>query len=227
MLKIYGIPLSVHTRKVIVAALVKNLPHEVVPVVPVIPDNPPPEWRTMSPTGKIPAIVDGDFRLADSAAICAYFERVQPMPSLYPTAPRDYATALAFEQYAGALFSDVVRPLFHETVVHPKIRKIASDRAVIDSVLRDAVPESFGHLDAALRGDYLAGHALSIADIAVASNLVTYRYLGFDLYRDRFPRLAAHFDRVLRHPAMRAALQREQPFVDSMGLDRTWHVQDR
>jgi glutathione S-transferase len=227
MLKIYGVPLSVHTRKVIVAALVKNLPHEIVPVVPVIPGNPPPDWRTLSPTGKIPAIVDGDFRLADSAAICAYFERLKPAPSLYPAAPRDYATALAFEQYAGVLFSEVVRPLFHETVVHPKIRSIATNAVAIEAVLRVAVPEMFGHLDAALRGDYLAGDALSIADIAVASNLVTYRYLGFDLYRDRFPRLAAHFERVLQVPAMREALKREQPFVDSMNLDRSWHVQDR
>lgn len=227
MLKIYGVPLSVHTRKVIVTALVKTIAHDVVPVVPVIPDNPPPDWRTLSPTGKIPAIVEDDFHLADSAAICAYFERVRPTPSLYPTAPREYATALAFEQYAGALFSDVVRPLFHETVVLPKIRKIAGNQATIDAVLHTAVPDSFGHLDAALRGDYLAGHALSIADIAVASNLVTYRYLGFDLYRDRFPRLAAHFERVTRHPAMREALRREQPFADSMGLDRKWHVQDR
>jgi glutathione S-transferase len=35
MLKIYGVPLSVHTRKVIVVARLKGLPYEVVPVVPV------------------------------------------------------------------------------------------------------------------------------------------------------------------------------------------------
>ena len=72
MLKIYGVPISVHTRKVIVAALAKDLPHEVVPVVPVIPDNPPANWRQLSPTGKIPALsrrrlhdrgLGGDLRL--------------------------------------------------------------------------------------------------------------------------------------------------------------------
>jgi glutathione S-transferase len=227
MIKIYGIPLSVHTRKVIVAALAKNLPHEIVAVVPVMPDSLPPDWKALSPTGKIPAIADGDFRLADSAAICAYFEKLNPAPALYPADPREYATALSFEQYAGTVFADVVRPLFHETVVHPKMRNIASDQGRIDDVLRVDVPETFGHLDAALRGHYLAGDALSVADIAVASNLVTYRYLGFDIDGDRFPRLAAHFDRVLRHPAMREALLRERPFADSMGLDRRWHVQDR
>ncbi|MEP7154488.1 MAG: hypothetical protein ABI905_01850 [Betaproteobacteria bacterium] len=36
MLKIYGTPVSVHTRKVIVAAIAKSLPHEVVAVVPVV-----------------------------------------------------------------------------------------------------------------------------------------------------------------------------------------------
>lgn len=227
MLKIYGVPLSVHTRKVIVAALVKGLPHEIVAVVPVMPDSLPSDWRSLSPTGKIPAIADGDFRLADSAAICAYFERLNPAPSLYPAGPREYATALSFEQYAGTVFANVVRPLFHEIVVHPRMRNIASDRERIDAILRVDVPDAFGHLDAALRGHYLAGDALSIADIAVTSNLVTYRYLGFDLARERFPRLAAHFDRVLRSPAMREALQREQPFVDSMSLDRSWHVPDR
>ena len=84
MLKIYGVPISVHTRKVIVVALAKDLPHEIVPVVPVIPDDPPPNWRQLSPTGKIPALTDGDFTIADSAAICAYLERLRPDPPVYP-----------------------------------------------------------------------------------------------------------------------------------------------
>ena len=52
MLKIYGVPISVHTRKVIVVALAKELAHEVVPVVPVIPDNPPAELASAQPDGQ-------------------------------------------------------------------------------------------------------------------------------------------------------------------------------
>jgi glutathione S-transferase len=59
---------------------------------------------------------------------------------------------------------------------------------------------------------------MSIADIAVVSNLITYQYIGFDLYRARFGRLAALFDSIVTQPAMREALRREQPVVDSMGL---------
>lgn len=218
MLKIFGTPISVHTRKAIVVAIAKNLPHEVVPVVPVIPGNPPPNWRELSPTGRIPALSDGDFTVADSAAICAYMDRLQPQTPIYPSEARPYARALSLEQYAGTLFSEVVRPLFHEVFVHPKVRNIPTDQAVIDDVLNNAVPQIFGCLDNLATGRYLTGDTLSVADIAVASNLVTYQYIGFDLHRDRYPRLAALFDRVLQHPAMREALRREQPAVKAMQL---------
>jgi len=45
MLKIYGVPISVHTRKVVVVSIIKDLPYEVIPVVPVIPGNPPANWH--------------------------------------------------------------------------------------------------------------------------------------------------------------------------------------
>jgi glutathione S-transferase len=227
VLKIYGVPISVHTRKVIVVALTKGLEFEVIPVVPVIPGNPPANWRELSPTGKIPALTDGDFTVADSAAICAYLEKIHPAQPVYPSGPRDYATALSLEQYAGALFRDVVHPLFQETFVFPRIQQVPTNQKRIDKVLGETVPEMFGFLDAAIRHDYLAGDRASVADFAVASNLITYQYIGFDLYRARFPRLASLFDRVMQHEAMSEALRREQPVVDSMALNRSWHVQDR
>ena len=227
MLKVYGVPISVHTRKVIVVALAKGLEFEVIPVVPVIPGNPPANWRELSPTGKIPALTDGDFTVADSAAICAYLEKIHPAHPVYPSAARDYATALSLEQYAGALFRDVVHPLFQETFVMPRIQKVATNQVRVDKVLRESVPEMFGYLDGEIRGDFLAGDRATVADFAVVSNLITYQYIGFDLFRDRFRRLAGLFDRVIRTDAVAEALRREQPVVDSMALDRSWHVQDR
>jgi glutathione S-transferase len=218
VLKIYGVPISVHTRKVVVVALAKDLPHEVVPVVPVVPDSLPHNWRQLSPTGKIPALTDGDFTIADSAAICAYLEHLHPGHPVYPQPPHDYALALSMEQYAGTLFRDVVHPLFHEVFVHPKVRGVAADQKRIDEVLANVVPEIFGYLDGLAGEGFLVGKAMSIADIAVVSNLITYQYIGFDLYRARFGRLAALFDSIVTQPAMRETLRREQPVVDSMGL---------
>jgi len=111
-----------------------------------------------------------------------------------------------------------VHPLFHEIIVHPKMRGVATDQKRVDEVLSKAMPEAFGYLDRVAGEGFLAGRLMSVADIAVASNLTTYQYIGFELDRDRFPRLAAHYDRTVRQPAMREALRREKPVVASMGL---------
>ena len=50
--------------------ILKDIDYKFEVVIPVIPDNPPPNWRALSPTGLIPAMQDGDFTLADSTAIC-------------------------------------------------------------------------------------------------------------------------------------------------------------
>lgn len=220
MLKIYGVPISVHTRKVIVVAKLKGLPYELVPVVPVIADSLPPNWRELSPTGLIPVMQDGDFTLADSSAICAYLERTRPQPSVYPTAQRDHATALWLEQYAGCtLFRQVVQPLFHETVVSPNVLRKPGNALRIEEVVTRTMPEVLGYLDAVCGIGPLAGSALSVADIAVASNLVTMQYLGFMLDRERFGRLAGLLDRTIRHPTFIESLRAEQPAVQQIGLN--------
>lgn len=76
MLTIHGVPISVHTRKVILAARLKKVEHAVDPVIPF---DPPAGWSAKSPTGLIPAITAADgFTLADSSAIVAYLERMHP-----------------------------------------------------------------------------------------------------------------------------------------------------
>jgi glutathione S-transferase len=221
MLQIYGVSVSVHTRKVIVAAIHKGLSYQLTPVVPVIPGNPPPNWRSLSPSGLIPVLTDGDFTLADSSAICDYLERLHPTPPLYPADARNHARALWFEQYAGTLFRDVVRPLFHERVVHPKIRQIPTDQAKVDSVLRQSAPEAFGYLDSMAGDGFLVGASMTMADVAVMSNLVTLSYIGFGAELQGFPRLTALFDRVVGQPSMRTALQAEVASVQAMGLDNS------
>jgi glutathione S-transferase len=219
MLKIYGVPISVHTRKVIVVSRLKGLTHELVPVVPVVPGSLPPDWRELSPTGLIPVLQDGDFTLADSSAICAYLERMRPQPSVYPSAPRDHATALWLEQYAGGtLFREVVQPLFHETVVNPNIRQQPTNALRVDEVVTRTMPQVLGYLDSVCGSGHLAGPELSVADIAVASNLVTLQYLGFTVDRTRYARLANLFDRTIRQPVFVEALRAEQPAVQQMGL---------
>ncbi len=222
MLKIYGVPISVHTRKVIVVSIIKDLPYEVIPVVPVVPGSPPPNWHELSPGGTIPALSDGDFTVADSTAICTYLDHAYEAHPVYPPSARELAEVLSLEAYAGErLFRGVVRELFHEVFVHPKVQGRPTDEANVERVLTTVLPAVFARLDRCAAGEYLVGGTLSVADIAVVSNLLTFDYIGFDLDRQRYPALAALVDRVLAHPAFRQALRAERPVVDSMGLRGT------
>jgi glutathione S-transferase len=217
-LKIYGVPFSVHTRKILLAARLKGLPYELVPVVPVIPDNPPADWRRISPTGLIPALDDAGYVLADSTAIALYLERKRPAPPILPAELSAYGRALFLDAWAGtALFRAVVHPIFHNQVVAPAIYQRPGDPAAITAALTQAAPEAFGYLEGLAPRDFLIGDALSLADLAITSNLLTLAYLGHHVDAARFPALAAYFQRQLASPLVAAAIEEERPFVEQIG----------
>jgi glutathione S-transferase len=218
-MKIYGIPISVHTRKVIVTAIEKKLPYQNEAVIPF---KPPPGWRDLSPTGKIPAFSDDEVTLCDSSVICAYLERMHPNPPIYPADTRGHVQALWFEEYAdGTIFREVTHGLFFNQVIRPKILNTPGDQAVIDAIRSEAVPAVFGYLEKSLSGPYLAADTFTVADIALLSNLINFHYLGYAIDR-RYPKLAAYFARNIRHSAIAAALKAEQSTAAGMGLDRSF-----
>jgi glutathione S-transferase len=216
MLTIHGVPISIHTRKVIITALEKNLEHRVELVFPF---DPPAGWKERSPTGKIPTLTDEGFNLADSSVIVAYLEKKFPERPVYPRDMRAYAQALWFEEYVDGQIAPDVIGIFQQKVFGPMLHQRAPDQTVIDRLLQSALPPKFDYLENALHGDYLAGNEPSIADITIASNLLNFRYLGCTMDARRYPRLAAHFTRMLRRDSFRKALPAEQPFAEKMGLD--------
>ena len=84
-MKIFGFPLSPFVRKVAVAAREKGLDYELDPGA--IRTQPSEEFLKVSPFGKIPAMSDGDFCLADSTAIVTYLDAKYPEPALLPAEP--------------------------------------------------------------------------------------------------------------------------------------------
>jgi glutathione S-transferase len=223
MLTIFGVPFSVHTRKVIVAARAKGLDYRNEPVIPF---NPPENWRQLSPTGLIPVIAHDGFTLADSAAICAYLERLRPLPALLPAGAADCGRALWLEQYCGSvLFGEVVRPLFYQKVIWPHIlQQGEADAEVIARVEQEVVPRVFDYLEAQVEGAFMVNGSFSLADIAVASNLINYHYLGFRVDAGRHPKLAGAFAHSLRDQAFATALAAEAPFAERAGLDRSFRA---
>jgi glutathione S-transferase len=223
MLTIHGVPLSVHTRKVLIVALLKNLNYKLEVVVPIVPDSLPQNWSTLSPTGLIPVLQDGGQTLADSSAICLYLEKKHPAPPVLPTATGEYGRALWFDAFAGgSIFRHLVHPLFVQTVVNPNIRKLPGDRTVIEGVLNDVRPKLLDYLESQIDGAFLAGNAMTLGDIAIASNFINYQYIGYRLDAGRHPKLVAYLKGILRTDVFREALEQERPFVAQMGLDRSF-----
>ena len=217
MLKIYGVPISVHTRKVIIAAIEKKLTFENDPVIPF---NPPAGWDKLSPTGKIPVVTIDDFELADSSVICAYLEQTHPEPALYPREARERARALWIEEYCDStLYREVVHVLFFQNVIRPKILQQQTDRAAVDAALTQTLPKVFGYLESQMSDGWLVGNRFGIADITLACNLANYHYLGYRIDTARYPKLDRSFKRLCRHPSIATALRTEQPVAKNMGLD--------
>ena len=215
MLKIHGVPFSAHTRKVILAALEKGIPHEIVPVIPLTP---PPGWTDLSPLGLIPAIQDGDFTLADSSVICQYLDRAYPGPTLYPGDARQYARVLWIEEFVdGGLAPHVLRGLLMQRVFAPKFLGKAPDEALIHTSLTQMIPPRLAWLEKALTGDWFVANAFSMADIAVASILMNFQFAGEVLDAASYPRLAGFLRRALARPSFRQALQAEVPAAKSVG----------
>jgi len=219
MLTIYGAAPSIHTRKVIVAALEKKIDYRLEPVLPF---NPPANWYELSPTGKIPAITDGDFRLADSSVIVAYLERQYPRQPLIPSEPREHAQTLWIEEYCDGNVAPNVIALFHQKVLGPMVHKRATDQAVVDDVVNAKLPPQWDYLENLLREEYFVGHTLTIADITIASELLIYHYLSFRLDSARYPKLNAHFKRMLKRPSFQTALQGEEQGVKNFNLDNSF-----
>ena len=217
MLKIYGVPISVHTRKVIIAAIEKKLRFENDPVIPF---NPPAGWDRLSPTGKIPVVAIDDFELADSSVICAYLEQTHPEPALYPREAKARARALWLEEYCDStLFREVVHGLFFQNVIRPKILQQPTRRTAIDAILTQALPKVFGYLESQMTDGWLVGNRFGIADITLACSLVNYHCLGYRIDTARYPKLERTFRRLCQHPSIATALRTEQPVAQSMGLD--------
>jgi glutathione S-transferase len=215
MLKIHGVPFSAHTRKVIITALEKKIPYEIVPVVPLAP---PPQWRALSPLGYIPAIEDDGFTLADSSVICQYLERTHPSPSLYPADARDYARALWIEEFVDSgLQQHVLRGLLMQRVFAPKFLNKAPDEQLIKASLSEHIPAALTYLEKSLGAEHFAGDTFSIADITVASILINFHYAGESIKVGEYPKLHRYLQRVLRRDSFVRAFQSELPAAKSVG----------
>lgn len=163
-----------------------------------LPQDKRPEFRAASPLGKIPAMVDGDFGLADSSIICAYVERKFTDTPLYPADPQDYARALFIEEYADTALMSETGGIALQTFIGPLAFKKPTDEAKLAAHMQ-RLPSRLDYLDELLeenedRGGSkgcFAGDSISIADITIAAHITCLDLGDVSIDSGIYPRLSA------------------------------------
>lgn len=209
MPKLLGAFGSPFVRKAYVALTEKGITFEHEQVIPF---GAPPEWRKISPLGKIPAYQDGERTLADSSVIIAYLEKTKPEPSLYPSDPYDYARALWFEEYGdGGLAPIMGGKIFFPKVIAPRFFKQEPNLAEIQKVVDTEVPPMLDYLEGEIGNkEFLVGNKFSIADIGIATQFVNFMFAGYGVDAKRWPKLAAYVERIHSRPSFKSAIDKEK-----------------
>jgi glutathione S-transferase len=212
-MKLYGALLSPFVRKVAVILEEKGIEWELAVSNPGTPD---PEFQQASPFGKIPALRDGDYSLADSSAIAVYLDAKQPSPAVLPAEARARGKAMWFDEFADTIYGASGLKIVFNRLVGPKLLKLPSDEAIAAQGEAE-LPRILDYLESAAPAQGWLDGEFSLGDISVASMLKTMSYVGHGPDAAKYPRTAAWYGRVAARPAWTVVAAMEAPIAERLG----------
>ena len=151
------------------------------------------EFRAASPMGKVPALVDGDAKLAESAAICLYLADRYASGHLAP--------ALDDPQRGKFLYWLMYTPAVIEPAMSEKANDVAPNRGRSGwgdfDLMITTLEQGLGEQDW-IQGDF------SAADVMLGSSVVFLRMFGM---LPESAALNAYAERCLARPAYQKAIE--------------------
>ena len=215
MLNIYGIPLSPFVRKVHWALAHKGIEFQSIPTM---PGDSAPEFRALSPLGKIPVLQDDDFSVPDSSIILRYLESQYPQNPLYPEAPKAAATVSWLEEFADTKLVEGCAVFFRERFVNPNMMNKPTDEDAVEDAQNNLMPPLLSYLESVVAEEgYFSGDALSVADLGITSAFVNARYGDYTVDATAYPKLGGYLARAMQSPLVVDQLAKEQQIIQSMG----------
>lgn len=156
-----------------------------------------PEYRAMNPNGRIPVMRDGDLVLWESAACLRYLAARYGSAEFWPADPAARAPLDMWAEWIKTTFAQA----FNYGVFWQLVRTPSAERDTAQIARNiEAVKPLAAMLDARIgEGPYLAGAALSFADVMVGHQL--YRYYTLPIERAGTPHLDAYYARLTDRPA--------------------------
>lgn len=211
MLKLYSFWRSSASYRVRIALNLKGLQVEYVPVHLVRDggEQNAPAYLALNPQGRVPLLVDGDFRLGQSMAILDYLESRHPQPALVPADARARARMLAF---CHAIVADT-QPLQNTGPVKYLGDHFGADEAGKAAWMRHWIERGLAALELE-RGDAPDSACTFGATPTWADCVLVPQVYNADRWKcdvSRFPRLYALARRMMQLPAFAAAHPDRQP----------------
>jgi glutathione S-transferase len=166
----------------------------------------PPEYKALHPMGTAPVLADGELVLGESGAICDYLIQTYGGGrfAIKPGQP-GFADYLYWFHFANGTLQPLILRLWSLERVDP------SDKNAPLQMAKERFQLAFDTVDRRLgEAPYLAGDALTAADIRTVFSLTTMRlFKPYDL--SPWPNILAYLQRIGARPAYRRAMQKAEP----------------
>jgi len=161
-----------------------------------------PEYLSINPTGKLPAIQDGELSMYESGAIVEYILEKYGKGQLAPApGSRDRGLFLQWLHFAEATALPPVGDIARHMMFLPEAERIpavvADGRTRATGILAAVEKELAGK-------QYLLGDTFTAADIMMGYSLTLMKWFG--LIGDAHPNVAAYLGRLEQRPAYQKAI---------------------
>ena len=160
-----------------------------------------PEFLKVNPNGTVPALVDGDLTLFESAAICQHLADRFPDKALAPAVGTpDRGRYYQWIHFAMSTIEPPLLTIFLHTVMLAEAERLPQ----LIGPARDQLRAALTVLETALTQPYLVGPRLTGADIMVGSTLAWAQMIG--LLDASAPAVGAYLGRLMVRPAFQRAV---------------------
>lgn len=214
-LKLYSYWRSSASYRVRIALNLKGLEYEIIPIHLLRNggEQHGAGYRALNPQGRVPLLVDGDFRLTQSLAILEYLEERHPQTPLLPADERRRALVRAFCQAVAA----DIQPLQNLSTLHYLTKTFEAGDEDKAAWLRHWIETGLAALEEQQRhrplAPFLFGDQPTFAECVLVPQMYAARRFNCDAAK--YPRLAAVAHRCEELPAFEAAHPDNQPDAQS------------
>ena len=179
MIKLYGMTLSAHTRKIQSVLHELGLPYELVVIDLNKGEQHNPDYVALNPGAKTPTLVDGDMVVIESNAILLYLADTYGKGKLIADSGKDrWQTIQWLVWLASEGHGPLSRPWYLK-ILFPMVGQPLDQAALDKSHAEAQTPLKI--LDKVLsKQPYFGGSSFSVADIAIAESVFLAHWGGLD-----------------------------------------------